>query len=109
MKAWGSKLQRAKVVTPETLAMRSRKKFRDRAELLLGSLAPRGAHTPRSALVVLERLFEDLAQSYASSPRSSASAWQEYGPEADLQAIRDAVNAGTVAELLTRYRARGGR
>ena len=104
----GRRNKRLAFRTGPELAMVAKKHFVERKRLLLETFrGDAGAAT--GILVVLENYFARQMLNYLRNPGATAAAWQEHGPERELQEVRDAVK-GIEAwnALVAKYRRPAG-
>jgi hypothetical protein len=94
--------------TAQTLAIAARTRFVTRKRVMLETFTG-DVTSAKHVLVVLERFYALQLADYMRKPTSTVAAWEQHGPLAELQEVRDAVKGDAAwGELVKRY-AKAGR
>ena len=97
---------RLSVSTAQTLAMTATRRFVLRKKLLLETVRG-GENAATQVLVVLEKFHDGQLTWYHRHSGATAVAWQEFGPERELQEVRDAAKSPAAWDaLVARYQER---
>ena len=98
------KTSRLSVSTAQTLAITAMRRFVTRKKILLETFRG-GKDATSKVLVALERFHDDQVLWYHRHSGATAVAWQEFGPERELQEVRDAVSDPSKWDaLVAKYR-----